>query len=130
MCLQCKRPRFNPWVSKTTWRRKWLTTPVFLPGEFHGQRILSGYSPWVRKKSDMTGRVTHSLFMDRIIGFRWERNLSLIFVSIILSTDFFFLRPSRKGMKNRVEVCVGEWMSESLLVFWEVLACRVSTNDC
>ena len=30
------------------------TTPVFLPGEFHGQRSLAGYSPWSRKESDMT----------------------------------------------------------------------------
>ena len=28
------------------WRRKWQPTPVFLPGEFHGQRSLAGYSPW------------------------------------------------------------------------------------
>ena len=27
------------------WRREWLPTPVFLPGEFHGQRSLAGYSP-------------------------------------------------------------------------------------
>ena len=31
------------------------TTPVFLPGEFHGQRSLEGYSPWDCKESDMTG---------------------------------------------------------------------------
>ena len=28
------------------WRRKWQPTPAFLPGEFHGQRSLAGYSPW------------------------------------------------------------------------------------
>ena len=28
------------------WRKKWLHTLVFLPGEFHGQRNLAGYSPW------------------------------------------------------------------------------------
>ena len=32
------------------WRRKWQPTPVFLPGESHGQRSLEGYSPWGRKK--------------------------------------------------------------------------------
>ena len=32
------------------WRRKWLPTPVLLPGEFHGQRSLLGYSPWGRKE--------------------------------------------------------------------------------
>ena len=36
------------------WRKKWQPTPVFLPGEFHGQRSLVGYSPWVRKELDMT----------------------------------------------------------------------------
>ena len=30
---------------KIPWRREWKPTPVFLPGEFHGQRILEGYSP-------------------------------------------------------------------------------------
>ena len=35
-------------------RKEWLPIPEFLPGEFHGQRSLAGYSPWGRKKSDMT----------------------------------------------------------------------------
>ena len=37
----------NPWVRKGA-------TPVFLPGESHGQRSLAGYSSWDRKESDMT----------------------------------------------------------------------------
>ena len=37
-----QRCRFDPWVGKNPWRRKWLPTPVFLPGEFHGQRSLVG----------------------------------------------------------------------------------------
>ena len=28
------------------WRKAWLPTPVFLPGGFHEQRSLAGYSPW------------------------------------------------------------------------------------
>ena len=35
--LQCRRPRFDPWVGKMPWRREWPSIPVFLPGEFHGQ---------------------------------------------------------------------------------------------
>ena len=42
---QCRR-RVHPWVRKSTWRRKWQATPVSLPGKFHGQRSLVGYSPW------------------------------------------------------------------------------------
>ena len=41
ICLQC-RSGFDPWVGKIPWRREWLPTPVFLPGEFHGQRSLAG----------------------------------------------------------------------------------------
>ena len=40
------------WVRKIPWRRKWQPTPVFLPGESHGQRSLVGYSPRGRKESD------------------------------------------------------------------------------
>ena len=36
------------------WRREWLPNPVFFPGEFHGQRSLTGYSPWSHKESDTT----------------------------------------------------------------------------
>ena len=46
VCLQCRRPGFNPWVRKIPWRRKWQPTPLFLLGKFHGQRSLAGYSPW------------------------------------------------------------------------------------
>ena len=46
-------------VGKMTWRREELPTPVFLPGEFHEQRSLVGYSPWGHRESDMTERLTH-----------------------------------------------------------------------
>ena len=39
------RGGFNPWVGKIPWRRVWQATPVFLPGESHGQRSLAGCSP-------------------------------------------------------------------------------------
>ena len=42
------------WVGKIPWRRKWQPTPVFLPGESHGQRSLAGYSPQGHKESDTT----------------------------------------------------------------------------
>ena len=41
-----KRYGFYPWVEEIPWRRAWQSTPVFLPGESHGQRSLVGYSPW------------------------------------------------------------------------------------
>ena len=54
----------DPWVGKIPWRRKWQPTPVFLPGEFHGQRILAGYSPWGYKESDMTEGHTSATIYD------------------------------------------------------------------
>ena len=46
-----KRLGFHPWVGKIPWRRKWQPTPVFLPGESHGQRSLAGYTPWGHTES-------------------------------------------------------------------------------
>ena len=51
---RCKKFRFDPWVRKILWRRKWQPMPVFMPGKSHGQRSLVGYSPWVRTESDTT----------------------------------------------------------------------------
>ena len=47
--------------------KKWQPTPVFLPGEFHGQRRLVGYSPWGRKESDMTEQLTLSFSLSYYI---------------------------------------------------------------
>ena len=47
------------------WRRKWQPTPVFLPGESHGQRSLAGYSPWHRKETDTTEQLTLLLSSSR-----------------------------------------------------------------
>ena len=58
ICLQCRRPRFDPWFGKIPWRREWLPSSVILPEEFHGQRCLAGYSPWSHKEMDMTERLT------------------------------------------------------------------------
>ena len=54
ICLQCKRPRFDSWVGKIPWSGKWQPTPVFLPGESHGQRSLAGYRTCGHKESDTT----------------------------------------------------------------------------
>ena len=51
ICLQYRRPGFDPWVRKIPWRKAWQPTPVFLPGESQGQKRLSGYSPWGQKVS-------------------------------------------------------------------------------
>ena len=54
---QCRRWGFDPWVGKIPWRRTCQPTPVFLPGESHGQRNLEGYSPWGCRQSETTHRL-------------------------------------------------------------------------
>jgi len=46
---------------KIPWRRAWQPIPVFLPGEFHGQRSLAGYCPWDHKELDASEHLsTHT----------------------------------------------------------------------
>ena len=59
-CWSHKRLRFDPWVGKIPWRRAWQPTPIFLPGESHGQRSLASYSPLGRKGSDATEQFSKS----------------------------------------------------------------------
>ena len=56
---ESRRPGFDPWVGKIPWRRAWQPTPVFLPGEFQGQRNLAVYCPWGHKESD-TKQLIHA----------------------------------------------------------------------
>ena len=60
---QCRRHKtcgFDPWVGKIPWRRTLQSTPVFLPGESHGQRSLVGYSPYDCKEADTTEMILHT----------------------------------------------------------------------
>ena len=63
---QCRRFGFNPWVGKIPRRRKWQPTPVFLPGESHGQRSLAGFSSWSWK------RVGHNLVTKQQQSVVWS----------------------------------------------------------
>ena len=51
---RCKRRGFDAEFGRFSLRRRWQPTPVFLPGESHGQRSLAGYSPWDHKEWEMT----------------------------------------------------------------------------
>ena len=72
---------FNPWVGNIPWRREWQPTPTFLPGEFHGQRSLAGYS----------------LVWGHRVGHNWATNtlhnvLSIIYVQlfrILMNLSFY-----------------------------------------
>ena len=56
--------RFDPYAWKIPWRREWQLASVFLPGKFHGQESLAGYSPWGLKEVDTTKELsTHAHIM-------------------------------------------------------------------
>ena len=77
---QCRRHRFNLWVGKIPWRRKWQLSSVFLPGESHGQRSLVSYSPWGCK------RIVHNLTIK-------QQRYVQVYPSI---RDFFQVKTRRK----------------------------------
>ena len=54
------RHKFDPWVGKIPWRRAWQPTPVFLPGESHGQKSQVGYSSWGHEELGMTEAAWHT----------------------------------------------------------------------
>ena len=53
---QPRCPSVSEWIGKL----RYMSPPVFLPGESHGQRSLAGYSPWDLKELDMTEQLTHT----------------------------------------------------------------------
>ena len=66
---QCWICGFDRWVENVPWGRKWQPTPVFLPGESHGQRSLAGCSSWGRKKLDTIERPNNRPQIIGITGY-------------------------------------------------------------
>ena len=69
------------------WRRECQPTPVFLTGEFHGQRCLAGYSPWGCKKLDMAEQLTLLKRLIRQMKSRKYRILQKISLTLSLLND-------------------------------------------
>ena len=59
---------FDPWVGKVPWRRAQQPTPLFLPGESHGQKSLAGYSPEGHTESDTTEVTEHTCMQSSVIA--------------------------------------------------------------
>ena len=71
-------------IGKFLGGRKGLPTPVVLPGEFHRQRSLVGYSPWGHKESDMTKRLTLKVFLTSNALWFWQSQYIYYFNTNIL----------------------------------------------
>ena len=108
VCLQYRRPGFDPWVGKIPWRRKWQPTPVFLPGEAHGQRSLVGYSPQGRKDSDTTEPLNFN-FPGGASGKRTRLPMQETHVRFLGRKD-----PLEKEMAihSRILACKIQWTEE------------------
>ena len=92
------------------WRRKWQPTPVFLPGEFHGQRSLAGYSPWGHKELDVTEQLSLHFTSPLLeLGNKVTQSLCFLPTSVFLRTDSildllqtltFFFYSSKKFLSS------------------------------
>ena len=96
ICLQYRRPGFNHWVGKISWRREWQPTPVFLPGESHGQRSLEGYSPQSHKEPDTNEQLTNTFpFLETLLTSDSQARGGIVFWERLL-----FPRSETKGPRS------------------------------
>ena len=100
ICLQCRRPRFIPWVRKTPWRREWLSTPIFLAWKTLWTEELGGLQSmemqWV-EHSWMTNIFTFTFhFLSYMQG--------LVFLSNIWSNKVVMSKRKKKYWKIRKEM--------------------------
>ena len=89
----------DPWFGKVSWRRKWLPTPVFLPGKFHGERSLAGYSLWGCKELGTTEGLTLS---PLILS-------SLFFLDLEMMTYFSWLWITFSLQLADISLDAGHW---------------------
>ena len=97
--------KFDPWVGKIPWRRKWQPTLLFLPGKSHGHRSLPNYSPWCCKESDTTEQLTHTHTHTHTHTRRMPRDDGGIHTTVLEQAwvwpDVDLTSPGRATMKCR-----------------------------
>ena len=91
-------PRFNPWVGKIPWRRKWQPPPGFLPGESRGQRSHGQRSPRGCEESGTAEGTKHSPAHTKFGGI-------LCVVLSSLKTNFHFCAEFRKSSLLVIKNC-------------------------
>ena len=107
--VRCEVRIVNLMAATKLWRRKWQPTPVFLPGESHGQRSLVGYSPPGCKESDTTERLhflSIKLFPHSSVGKESTCNAGDPAGSERSSEEGKGYPPQYSGLENPVEYVV------------------------
>ena len=110
-CRRLKRYRFNPWVGKIPCSRKWQPTAIFLPGKFHGQRSLAGYSPWCCevRQIDWAHPKIPAYWMyknpcSNLTKCSWRTYLVFYWLSGVVCF-FVFVFGAQGGLKVKVKSC-------------------------
>ena len=104
ICLPNRRCRFDPWVRKMPWRRKRQRISVFLPGKFHGQRSLVGYSPRGGKESDTTEQLStnihgwHTVYIYGRWWYWWQQGV-YIYIVLHVAQISWYLTHLTLGIK-------------------------------
>ena len=87
---QCRKHRFDPWVRKIPWKRKWQHTPVFLPQKSHGQRSLTGHCPWSHERGryDLATNQQQLFILSKLLKLRVHK----VFLDISLQIYFLICK--------------------------------------
>ena len=120
ICLQCRRPRFDPWVGKISGRREWLPNPVFLPGEFHGQRSLAGYSPRGQRAghSWVTNTLTFTMYI-LFIPYFYSQQPNGVIVSLFYKWEKSFAKAiSTDGAGLKLRAFWLQWLCSPSTFSW------------
>ena len=101
------------------WRREWQPAPVLLPRESHGQRNLTGYTPWGWKESDTTKQLTHThytylyMFPDTHVQFSLDMHLEVKLLGCRVCSCSIYYMGSKTFPKRLPQFTVPSALSES-----------------
>ena len=126
ICSQCGRPRFDPWVRKIPWRRKWQPTPVSVPGESRGKRSLVDYSPRAHKELDMTEEIHyHSHDAVKVLYSICQQIWKTQQWSQDWKRSVFILIPKKGNPKECSNYCTVALISHTSKVMLKILQARL-----
>ena len=117
------------WSGRSPWRRAWQPTPVFLPGESHGQKSLEGCSPEGYKESDPTNATGHTCTRERppnsVSSQAWPHPFpTCIYTSALL--EFIFQLPGCSMLLPSGQECQHPTPPTPPLHLWSFLLIRRS----
>ena len=117
ICLPIRRCQFNPWVGNIPWKRKWESTPVFMPRKSHGQRSLVRYSPWSCTESDITE--AHYLYEISVFITQHAAAAAKLLQSCLTLCDPRDSSPPGSSVPGILQVRTLEWVAISFSNAWK-----------